>query len=98
MRTMYISEPTFPAVRVLGLMVVPTFKNSPHTHRRRAARPGAVDDALSGSFRIAKPATGSLLRARVVAAGGTCRIDSERAGPAGAAPTGVIGIKLKLPA
>jgi hypothetical protein len=33
-----------------------------------------------------------------VAAGGTCRIDSERAGPAGAAPTGVIGIKLKLPA
>jgi hypothetical protein len=93
MRTMYISEPTFPAVRVLGLMVVPTFKNSPQLiARRRAARPGAGPGSRrrgrrTGSFRIAKPA--SLLRARVVAAGGTCRIDSERAGPAraGAAPT-----------
>ena len=72
MRTMYISEPTFPAVRVLGLMVVPTFKNSPHTHRPAGRPAGGRRGRRTGSFRIAKPA--SLLRARVVAAGGTCRI------------------------
>jgi hypothetical protein len=58
MRTMYISEPTFPAVRVLGLMVVPTFKNSPHA--RPAGRPaggrgvGGGDDALA-AFALPSP-------------------------------------------